>query len=288
MRAPTTRRFTVPVAEGATLLAQEYLPARAVDERLPTIVLVHGWTLNHRAWRPVIDELLEHRRARVIAYDLRGHGSSSMGKPERPTVRLLGDDLKAVLDSVVPEGPVVLGGHSMGGMTVMAYAGAHHPDFASRVRGVALVATAASVQGRKPIPLESFVMGVAARAPGIAPRVLVPTPVQGRLMFGPHADPGHVKEAVGMIKRTKMPTIGRFFHAISDHDEIEALAHFVDVPTRILVGTKDQLTPVKWAQMLQEAIPQAQLTVLPGLGHMLPYEATHMVVDTLIELVDQA
>jgi pimeloyl-ACP methyl ester carboxylesterase len=146
---------------------------------------------------------------------------------------------------------------------------------------VTLVGTAASVQGRTPVPLESFVMGVASRAPGIAPHFLVPTRVQGPMLFGKGADPADVRTAVAMIQRTKMPTIGKFFHAIGDHDEIESLAHFVDVPTDILVGSKDRLTPVKWARMLQESISGSTLTVLPELGHMLTYEATDDVAASL-------
>jgi len=288
MRAPSTERFVVPVAHGARLHAQEFLPAGSLDPALPTVVLAHGWTLTHASWRPVIDELLVHRAVRVVAYDQRGHGASTMGRPESATVRLLGDDLKQVIDAVAPEGPVLLGGHSMGGMTVMAYAGSHHTHFGARVCGVVLVGTAASVQGRRPIPLESFVMGVAARAPRIAPRVLVPTAVQGRLLFGRGAKPSDIKTAVAMIQRTKMPTIGQFFHAIEDHDEIESLAHFVDVPTHILVGSMDRLTPVSYARMLQDAIPSARLTVIPDKGHMLTYEATATVADTVIDLVDAA
>ena len=281
MRAAVTRRFTLPVGEGAILQAQEYLPRGPVDPTLPTVVLAHGWTLTRDAWLPVIDALLRDHPVRVIAYDQRGHGESTMGRPEQASVRLLGEDLHALIETLVPSGSVVLGGHSMGGMTIMAYAGAHHPEFVSRVRGVTLVGTAASVQGRTPVPLESFVMGVASRAPGIAPHFLVPTRVQGPMLFGKGAAPADVRAAVAMIQRTKMPTIGKFFHAIGDHDEIESLAHFVDVPTDILVGSKDRLTPVKWARMLQESIPGSTLTVLPGLGHMLTYEATDDVAASL-------
>lgn len=284
-KAATSSTFRLPVSGGARLLAEEFVPAGGADPALPTVVLAHGWTVARASWQPVIDELQRHRQVRVVAYDQRGHGQSTMGS-DPASVRGLGDDLAAVLAATAPEGPIVLGGHSMGGMSVMAYAGRHHADFSSRVRGVALVATAASVAGRRPIPLESFVMGVAARAPRIAPRFLVPTPIQGRLLFGEGADPADVKAAVGMIKRTKMPTIGAFFAAIEEHDEIEALAHFVDVPTHILVGTKDRLTPVKWARMLADQIPTARLTVLPGLGHMLTYEATPAVTDALIDFID--
>ena len=99
------------------------------------------------------------------------------------------------------------------------------------------------------------------------------------MIFGRDANPADVKEVVGLIKRTKMPTIGAFFTAIEAHDEIASLAHFVDVPTHILVGSKDRLTPVAWARMLQEQIPGSRLTVLPDLGHMLAYEATGTVTD---------
>lgn len=285
MRPPTTRTFHIPAADGAQLEAQEYLPPHGVDPDLPTVVLAHGWTVARGSWRPVIEELHTHRAVRVIAYDQRGHGGSSMGTGTA-SVRGLGDDLATVIAATAPEGPLVLGGHSMGGMTIMAYAGRHHREFVSRVRGVALVATAASVEGRQPIPLEGLVMGLVARAPRIAPRFLVPTPIQGRLIFGEGADPAHVKEAVAMIQRTKMPTIGAFFSAIEQHDEIESLAHFVDVPTHVLVGTKDRLTPVSWARRLKEQIPDARLTVLPGKGHMLTYEATASVTDALIDYID--
>lgn len=281
MRAAVTSRFTLPVSEGAILQAQEYLPAGPVDRNLPTVVLAHGWTLTRDAWLPVIEALLREHPVRVLAYDQRGHGESTMGRPQRASVRLLGEDLRSLIETLVLSGSVVLGGHSMGGMTVMAYAGSHHSEFVSRVRGVTLVATAASVQGRQPVPLETFVMGVASRAPRIAPRFLVPAAVQGPMLFGKGADPEQVRTAVAMIQRTKMPTIGKFFHAIEDHDEIESLAHFVDVPTDILVGSRDRLTPVKWARMLQESIPGSRLTVLPELGHMLTYEATDAVAASL-------
>ena len=92
-----------------------------------------------------------------------------------------------------------------------------------------------------------------------------------------------VVEAVRMIQHTKMPTIGRYFHAIADHDELTSLAHFVDVPTHVLVGTRDRLTPVAWGRRLAEQIPGARFTEFPGLGHMLPYEATDAVTSSLLE-----
>lgn len=280
--------YTIPVDAGAVLSAKETLPPGGVVEAgTPTVVLAHGWTINRQSWQPVIDEIHAHRAVRVVSYDQRGHGRSTLGSQD-PTIRQLGHDLHAVIEATVPTGPIVLAGHSMGGMSIMAYAGQHHEEFRERVRGVVLVSTAASIEDRKAIPLEGLVMRVCAAAPGIQPRVLVPTWAQRGMIFGQGARKEDVKHAIRQVQRTKMPTIGKYFNALSMHNELESLAHFVDVPTHILVGGEDRLTPVDRSRQLAEAIPDARLTVLAGLGHMLTYEAREIVSDALIEMVDNA
>jgi len=165
----------------------------------------------------------------------------------------------------------------------MAYAGRHPQELRSRVRGVALVGTAASIEGRTPVPFERAIMAICSRAPRIAPGFLVPTPVQGRMMFGDGADPRDVTVAVRQVQQTKMPTIGKFFTALSEHDELESLELLGEVPTHILVGTKDRLTPVGQSRDLHARIPGSTLTELPDLGHMLTYEAREVVADALCE-----
>lgn len=250
------------------------------------MILAHGWCLDHSSWHKVISGLEDRRPLRVVVYDQRGHGKSSMGEIEEASVRILGDDLYEVIHATAPQGPLVLAGHSMGGMSIMAYAGLHHDHFAERVRGVVLASTAASIEGRNPVPLEKVIMAVASRAPGIPPRLLVPRLVQGRLVFGADADKQDVRHAVHLIQNTKMPTIGRFFYAIAKHDEADALSHFVDVPTHIIAGDDDRLIPVPHARRLQENIPQAKLTVMEGLGHMTTYEAFESICDAIIEMID--
>lgn len=279
--APQT--VTIPVAGGALLMAQEYLPEGPVDPDLPTLVLTHGWTLNRNAWRPVIEALHATYPVRIIAYDHRGHGESTMGEDAEVSVRELGRDLHEVISALAPEGPLVLAGHSMGGMTIMAFAGQFHTVLQERVRGVTLVATAASVAGRKVIPLESLVMGIAKRAPQIAPGWLVPTAIEGPRLFGKGANKADMAETVAMIQQCKMPTIGRYFEALSQHDEVSSLAHFVDVPTHVISGTADKLTPSNWGRRIAEGIPGSRFTELPDLGHMIPYEATDVVTDSIAE-----
>ena len=284
----TFRAHRVPVSYGASLLAEEIVPPRPVPPGVPTVVLAHGWCLDHTSWVRVIAGLLDRRDVKIVVYDQRGHGKSSMGEIEVANVRILGDDLFEVIHADAPQGPIVLAGHSMGGMSIMAYAGLHHDHFAERVRGVVLASTASSIEGRDPIPLEGLLMAVASRAPGIPPRILVPRLVQGRLVFGSRANRDDIKHAVKQIQQTKMPTIGRFFYALTSHDEAEALAHFVDVPTHIIAGDEDRLIPVPNARALLRYIPDADLTVLPGVGHMTTYEAAGQIADAIDALLDTA
>ncbi|MBK6956515.1 MAG: alpha/beta fold hydrolase [Actinomycetales bacterium] len=148
------RIHRVPVSYGANIMAQEILPDGPVAGGTPTVVLAHGWCLDHTSWHKVLADLQTRRDVRVVLYDQRGHGKSSMGEVGDPTVRILGDDLREVIDMVAPDGPLVLAGHSMGGMSIMAYAGMHYEHFTGRVKGTVLASTAASIEGRTPVPLE--------------------------------------------------------------------------------------------------------------------------------------
>lgn len=281
MARQVPRRVTIPAGGGALLIAQEHLPQAPLGPDLPTLVLAHGWTLCRAAWRPIIEAVHASHPLRIVTYDHRGHGESTMGDEAEASVPELARDLDAVIRALAPEGRLVLGGHSMGGMAIMAYAGQFHTELKARVNGVVLVSTAASVAGRRPIPLEGLVMAVSKRMPAIGPGPLVPVGVQGRMMFGKGARQEDVLETVRMIQHTKMPTIGRYFDAISGHDEIGSLAHFVDVPTHVMVGDQDRLTPVSHGRRLAQEISGARFTELPGLGHMLPYEATDVVAQAL-------
>lgn len=281
------RSINVKGAGQGVIFAEDHRPDSAPPPGMPTLVMCHGWALTHESWDPVIEAVLAKRTVRIVTYDQRGHGRSSMGLV-KASIRQLGDDLQAVIQETVKSGEIILAGHSMGGMTIMGYAGLHHYDFRKRVRGVMLCATAGTIEGREPIPLEGLVMKIASRAPRIAPRHLVPQWAQGGLIFGDDPDPAYVRAAVRQIQHTAMPTIGQYFDALNQHDEVYALAHFVDVPTHIFVGSKDRLTPVLNAERLKNELPHADLTVLQGKGHMLTYEATEVIADAIVSLLDRA
>ena len=281
------RTLKIPAEGGALLAATEFAPTSTPDSDTPTVILAHGWTLARESWEPVVREVQSHRDVRVITYDQRGHGGSTWGTVRSQSIRALADDLAAVIDAVAPSGLLVLGGHSMGGMTVLAYAGRHRAAFADRVRGTVLVSTTASVEGRKGIRGEAAMMSLAARVPLLAPRALLPASVHRRHAFGENPDPAAVKATARQIGRTPFATTGRYFASISEHDEVESLESVAMAPAHVLVGSKDRLTPARWSRALHAGIPGSRLTVLPGKGHMLTYEATDVVADALIEMIDR-
>lgn len=278
----TSRTFTVVAPDGVLLAAQEHLPEDLADDT-PTVVLAHGWTLTHASWRPVVERLVA-RSLRVVTYDQRGHGCSS-ALPARPTVRMLGDDLAAVLDVVSPGAPVVLGGHSMGGMTVMAYAGLHADELPARVRGVVLVATSSGDLRSALRPVENAAMRLAARMPRVPAGRFVTTAGQRHLLFGADAVPEQVREVRDLVAATTLPTMGQFFAALGEHDEAQALAALDGIPIVVLVGERDRLTPPRHAHRIGELAPSATVVELPGRGHMLAYEATDEVADAFASVL---
>ncbi|NBH08447.1 alpha/beta fold hydrolase, partial [Amycolatopsis sp. SID8362] len=122
-------------SDGAALHVAESGPASSAV----TLVLVHGWTQDHRTWDFVLPHL--DPGVRVLRYDLRGHGGSAHARPGSATIARLADDLAELIASRVPEGPVVLAGHSMGGMTLMVLAERHPSLVRDRLAGAAFVAT---------------------------------------------------------------------------------------------------------------------------------------------------
>jgi pimeloyl-ACP methyl ester carboxylesterase len=283
------RTFTVATPDGALLRVQEHLAPDEGRERdrlehLPTVVLAHGWTLTHASWLPVVEPLVA-AGVRVVTYDQRGHGDSSHLRGDT-SVRMLGDDLAAVLDVVAPRAPVVLGGHSMGGMTVMAYAGLYPDELRSRVMGVVLVSTSADDLRNRLRTIEARAMSLAARMPRLPAGRFVTVKGQRRLLFGVDPDPEQVQLTRDMVAGTSLPTMGRFFGALGQHDESEALEALDGIPTLVLVGDRDRLTPPRHAHRLAELVPHAELRELPGRGHMLVYEATDEVVDAFHTVLD--
>lgn len=274
----SVQQQTVITDDGARLAAYVRSPRNATP-LTPTVVLAHGWTLDHRSWSRVMDELSDDLR--VVLWDQRGHGRSTLQNGRMRTgtesIRRLGEDLRSIIEALVPdESPIALAGHSMGGMTIMAYAG-QQPDFLlRRVRGVVLASTASDGLRGPGLPGERLVMKVLSKVPLRLGPLLRVGPV--RTVFGRHPRPADVAETRDQVAGTLLSTIGTFYFALMDHNETGSLRSLDTVPVSILVGTRDHTTPVRYARSLDEHLPHATLTELPERGHMLPYEDTDTVV----------
>ena len=262
--------------------AQLAVVADGPEDALLTVVLAHGWTLTHRSWDRVTRTLRRDRpEVRVLRADQRDHGSSTA--PRLPAViGRLADDLAAVIDAHAPNGGLVLGGHSMGGMTVIALAG-RRPDLVERVRGVLLVNTSAGDLSR-PLPV-TVAMRMLALLPSSLPVPRVPSFAARRFGYGPGTRTTVVTGGRHGIRPTGARAVGSWFGALMSHDEREALHALDDVEVTVLVGAYDRLTPPQHSASIAASLPHSELVMVPDAGHMLPLERPRLVADHLESLL---
>ena len=267
----------------------------------PALLLVHGWSQDLRSWDRVVDDL---RRTgftgRILRYDHRGHGGSDPAAEGTATVGRAADDLAAMIAERVPDGPLVLAGHSMGGMTLMALAERYPGLVAERVASVAFVATASDemdeltlgLPGRRGrlaargehvlIPLAARLghrapsrrIGTVGRSGEHAPRVRAALLAPGvrALVFGRHPRRDDVLSVAEQALAAHPPSVAAFRASIGEHRRRGSLAALRGVPVVVLVGDHDRLCPQQRARDIAEALPDARIVLLPGAGHMINLE----------------
>ena len=277
------RELTAVSADGARLHVEVHGP-----EGAPAVVLAHGWTCSTAFWAAQIRALAADHR--VIAYDQRGHGRS----PASPAcgTEALADDLEAVLAATLAPGEkAVVAGHSMGGMTVMAASG--RPRFREHAAAVLLCSTGSSdlvarstllplKPGRLRTRLTRQILG--SRAP-LGPV----TPLARRILkfgtMGPGSAP-HMVEACAHIVHACPRKVRYAWSQVLDLLDLDHGVRELTVPTAVVMGTADRLTPPVHGRSLAAALPDcAGVTELPGVGHMTPVEAPELVTGKIRELV---
>ena len=244
----------------------------------PTVVLLHGVTLQWSIWNPLFHLLAPNHR--VLAWDMRGHGASSHGGREL-TLGAVADDLALVLGRLDVHDAVVVG-HSMGGMALARFCTDHHQMLRNRCRGLVFLATSAA-----PVALSAVAGGGAglielvnrASSAGMAsPRWRYTWPDTNasallvRAAFGRQASGAAVEQVRRMLAEVDPVTTTEAGRAIAHHDVRSDLSH-VDVPTLVVVGSADVLTPPAHAREVVAAVPGAELHVLEGVGHQVMQEA---------------
>jgi pimeloyl-ACP methyl ester carboxylesterase len=294
-----SERSELTLADGVRLRVDAHGPA---DSGV-TVVLLHGWCLDRRTWHHQVAALRAmSSRPRVIAFDTRGHGRSGATRLPSATLGQLGDDLAEVLRHYAGGGPVVLAGHSMGGMAIMEYAYRHPVDFAERVAGLLFVSTSAEGHTHTRYGLtprlatvmragEMLGAGVLARSGPWRPhRAVLPAlrPALRWLLFGDDCDGEALRITLRGVGRASLRSIGGFRSSIGTQQRLGTLAALGDVPAAVLVGDRDRLTPPPCAESIAGALPGARLTVCPGAGHMLPLERPAEVSAALVEIAERA
>lgn len=269
-----------------------------------TVVFVHGFTARLQEF--VLQRETLRGRVRVVLYDQRGHGRSGWGDVRHATIDQLGRDLAAVLSRHARTGAVVLLGHSMGGMTVLAYARQHPEQFGTRVRGVFLLATSAgglvagglvglwARVGKRLGLLPLWLWWLRVLAP-LLQRLNRPGTRLGRAMirrylFGrDDADPATVTLVQDLLEQAPLTISAAFYPTFLAHDETAALQVLRAVPVTVLVGDSDRLTPASHSRRMAKAIgPGAELVVVPGAGHSVNITRQSIVDDALLRLIDRA
>ncbi|MDN5769964.1 MAG: alpha/beta hydrolase [Microlunatus sp.] len=263
-----------------------------------TLVLVHGYALNLDCWHFQRKHFRD--KIRMVLYDQRSHGRSSRSAAERCRLPQLCDDLLQVLDEVAGDGPVVLAGHSMGGMTIMHLALTQPELFGTRVHGVALFSTAAGEMADY-----SPIRGIPARAfgriaqPTMAalnriPQVVEKTRTAGsdlsfvatkRGSFGTDVPASYVEFMTEMLGQTPLSVINDFYPAFAELNEYDAFGVLATVETAVIGGEDDVITPVRHTDKIIELLPGADVRRLPNCGHMGIIEHHEIFNEVLDDLI---
>ncbi|MFI7586467.1 alpha/beta fold hydrolase [Spongisporangium articulatum] len=258
----------------------------------PTVVLVHGWTCNISFWVLQIKALAPDHR--VVTYDQRGHGASAEPGPAGFSPAGLADDLSAVLDDVLDDGErAVLGGHSMGAMTMIAFAGRHAEQLRRQVAAGVMASTGMNelmprstivpmpqVVAKRVIPLSTFVIGQPQRGVNGMSKAVLKYASLSRT-----ADPAQVEFCARVVQDCSPRTRREFARMFSRMDLSGDIAEF-SAPTVVIAGARDKLTPVWHTRRLAAQLPNLVDSVeLPHDGHMTPIQSPEEVSGALRTMV---
>jgi len=291
------RGLPVPVtaSDGTRLYAE----VDGADRSDLAVVFSHGWTLTQDSWH--FQRKALRGLGRLVFWDQRGHGRSGAGPRSGNDLAQLGDDLAAVIAATVPAGtPVILIGHSMGGMTVMRYA----DEKPAQIIAAGLVCTSSgglgvATLGMPPIlaKITHQVMPSALRAAGFGAPVLERFRhlardgvrlIEDQIAFGPDASPAAVAFAEEMMADTRMEALVDLFASMTSYPQISACSGLAELDTLVIGAELDALTPLGHSLAIAAKLPSARLEVVAGAGHMAMLERPATVSGHLGDLIERA
>ncbi|MFH1151433.1 MAG: alpha/beta hydrolase [Actinomycetota bacterium] len=267
----------VPVSDGVRLYVEELGNG-------PTVVLVHGWFCNTDMWH--YQKKLLRDRFRLVCFDQRGHCRSACPDSRPVALDTLAGDLKTVLDSIDAEGPVVLAGHSMGGISILKFTEMFGEELGRRVAGVALIDTShmpmhGTVAGGgalrlvgKPLVEPAFRWAVEhpRLSDGVKRMVIGTSPflVATRYLgYGSGASLTQMEYITEMAGKTTMKGASQAALGLLEIEEPISLEPLraSGIPVLIWVGEKDKLTRPRASVLMAAELPGSELHVIPDTGH---------------------
>ena len=242
------------------------------------VVLIHGYPFTRTLWNEQIAVLSESYR--VIAPDLRGFGESDSSDGPS-TMNRMAQDVATFLDHLgIPR--ATIGGLSMGGYVALAF----YKQFASRVRALILADTRAQAdteeakQTREQQAEKALAEGMAGIADAMLPKLLTPETVSKR--------PEIVKRVRDMMLKTKSDGAAAALRGMAVRDDQTSLLSKITVPTLIIVGSEDAITPVADSEKMNQAIAGSRLVVLENAGHVSNLERTEEFNEALLDFLSDS
>jgi pimeloyl-ACP methyl ester carboxylesterase len=288
--------------DGVPLHVEIDEPSEGIAPSGVTVLFSHGFCLSLGSW------VLQRRALaavghRVVLWDQRSHGKSGRSPEKGCDIDQLGRDLRAVIEAVVPEGPLALIGHSMGGMTMMALADQDPRLVQERVVAAAFVSTSAG--GTQLISLglgATFGKLVARLGPGVLDRLGnrqdLFNAVRGRgreleeflvghYSFASPVPPEAVRFTSDLLFATPLRVMSDFMPTFDRHDKRHALDHFLGVEVLVLNGGQDVLTPPEHSAEIVRRVPGAEHVVIQDAGHIIMLEHPDVLDEQLEALVSR-
>lgn len=301
---PCDESFMIETPDGTDIHVEVVEPSRATSGTRPTLVFVHGFCLDMGTFHFQRKALAERGWDRMVFYDQPGHGRSGRLESGEYELSALGETLRAVIDRTVPEGPLVLIGHSMGGMTIMALAERHPEMFEDRVVGVVLMATSGGLLGQSKVGLPALIARVAGP---LLPMVHTTTRLTGAMLDrarraaadlawlltrrygfgGSRPSPTLVSYVERMNSHTSVETIARYLRTLYTHARYPALAALRNTPTLVVAGERDMITPLAHSEEIVRRLPHAEYLRVPDSGHVVMLEHADEVNSVLLDFLER-
>jgi pimeloyl-ACP methyl ester carboxylesterase len=292
------RSYSV-VAEDGTVLYVEEVGPRDADL---TVVFSHGWMLRSGAWHyqrlglagPGFGEP-PGPVPRLVFFDQRSHGRSTRAAAGHSTTDDLASDLASVIRTAVPDGPLVVVAHSMGGMGLLTLAGRDPELIADRLSGAALVSTASTQLAQPEVsrlvtgstPVLRMLSNVASRYPTMFERGRAGSKdavwlLTRALGFARNdVPPALVDYLDEMISDTPVEVIADFTPTLLGFDETASLPALAGIPVMVICGAADRVTPVARSRTIADSLPESQFVIVPEAGHMAMMESPAVVNEAL-------